>query len=132
MDLCLKEKIPFLSRMIRAPCCSQIPILHLSGTRFLWRESPSNAWRGPESQEAGCYGPLLREEDGTLWPLTGFHYLLRATLLTWPRRRMSESTLPPVANSGHARVVLHESLHGYLIRGKVTEVQQESSVVFLQ
>lgn len=89
------------------------------------------AWRGQESQEAGGYGPLLRGEDGTLWPLTGFHYLLRATLLTWPRMRMSESTLPPVANNSHARVVLHESLHGYLIHGKVTEVQQESRVRFI-
>lgn len=79
-------------------------------------------------QEAGGYGPLLRGEDGTLWFLTGFHFPLRATLLTCPRRQMSETTLPLVANSGHARVVLHESLRGYLIHGKVTEIQQESSV----
>lgn len=46
--------------------------------------------------------------------------------------QMSETTLPPVANSGHARAVLHESLRGYLIHGKVTEIQQESSVVFLE
>lgn len=60
-------------------------------------------------ETGGSLGSAPHREDGTRWPSSGFHGTDSA------ERVNKQATLPPVAGSGHARAILHKSLHGYLI-----------------